>query len=335
MKKNKKVYFIPFEMLTGNEVLIDGQEFQPTMVGSFFHSSLEISCCGTPQYSNAGDILAPVHEDVCELMKPKLPYGTFGALIEDDTLNEYRIESGRQLVELPTLEDMSILETKLTKTFGSQVYKVLDDEFKYQTRDGRQLTLQQAIHEQMSYRDHNDQVQRKIDELIEARGYMPTYENGVKRTKKFPDSLLSEIAQLAKQKKSVTGFNIKFQVFGKHTIATHNNYVGCSNELKKHELESRVNYRKKGTFLQGNIRMDSIIIPIQSVKQLKRIKQLLMNNCWSNIEQEIVDRQLKRIVLSKDTSENIQKEWKLKRNIASSQHSADFNPTDIDLPFKA
>lgn len=333
MKKNKKVYAIPFEELTGNELLVDGQEFQPTMVGSYFHSSLEISCCGTPQYSNAGDILAPVHKDVRELMKPKLPYGTFGALIEDDTLDEYRIESGRQLVELPTLEDMTVLETKLSNTFGSQVYEQLDDEFRYQTRDGRQLTLEQAIQEQMSYKEHNDQVQRQIDLLIEERGYAPTYEDGKKRTKKFPDSLLSEIAQLAKQKKSVTGFNIKFQVFGKHTVATHNNYVKCSNESQKQELENRVNYRKKGTFLQGNVRMASIIIPIQNIRQLKRIKQLLIGNCWSNIEQEIVDRQLRRIILSKGVSEEIQREWKQRKSANTPpQPSVSQEPTGIDLP---
>lgn len=294
MKKSKK-WLLPEGALAQGETCKDGSEMNRAMTGAYYASSLEYSTSVVPQYVNAGDLAAPAYDEVTELFKPAHPYGTFGALISDEDVESYRYQSERQLVEIPTVEVLTKSADALLGMNSATAPWITDLGFKYVLKDGTTMDLKEAIRLQGSFKEHNLAIQAKIDSLIKEAGYAPEVRNGKVLHKKFPDDLLSAIANLAKQKKGITGFNMKIQVSGVHTIANADNYVKCSDPDGLNDLRKKVNYKKKNSFLQGTVRVGTIIVPIQTVEQARRLvsaaKKLYgakLTPAWDNLDKLIL-----------------------------------------------
>lgn len=286
-KRKSQYWALPLDKCEGKS-LKSGEEFDRKMVGMYYGSSLEYGEVCTPQILNAGDLVAPAYSDLRETFKPKHPYGTFGALLADEEQDQYQLEIKRQVVELPNVE--SVKEVSDSLSSATIVHSIEELGLYYDCKDGRRISYKEAVQLQASFRSHNDQIQRSIDELVSARGYAPTRVDGKLLYKKFPDSLLSEIADLAKQKKAITGFNLRVSVVGKHTIGIKDNYVECNSSPEEYqELIKRVNYKRKGSYLQGTVRAGTVIIPIQTKNQLKAVIAALkrtelefQSNLWNS-----------------------------------------------------
>lgn len=283
MKRHKTRYAIPDDLVPIDGVLKDGETpFDAGMVGAYYQSSLEYGISVTPQYSNAGDLVAPVFDDVREALRPSRPAGTFGALKSDYADTAFSFEAGRSIIELPTLEDtLKVADSisnatgygpVMTGNEGQRGYHSLT----YQCKDGSMITYEQAVLLQASFKEHNQAIQKEIDKLIEQSGYQPEYRNGRKVSKAYPQELISKIAALAAQKKSVTGFSLKIQITGKHTIAKQNGYLKSSSTPEQvAEMMEKLHYKDKTSFLQGIVRVGTLNIPIQSVAQLKQTIRIL------------------------------------------------------------
>jgi hypothetical protein len=273
MKKNKARWSVPGSYYDPEDKLVNGEEFDPKMVGAYYGSSLEYNYVSTPQYLNAGDLVAPANDEVKRLFKPKRPFGTFGALVKDSEESQYRFESTRTIIELTSVEEIETVSDAISLT--SKLIG-LEDKLKYRLTDGVTIGYKEAVQLQASFKEHNLAIQTQIEELIKEKGYQPLFLNNKWVSKKYPDYLLAEIAELASKKKAVTGFNMKIQVVGKHTIAKGGNYVKSS--ISQDELDSlrkKCLYREKAMYSQGTVRVGTLTIPIQTVEQLKVVKEFL------------------------------------------------------------
>lgn len=283
MKRHKTRYVIPEDMLPMDAVLKDGETpFDAGMVGAYYQSSLEYGISVTPQYSNAGDLVAPVFDDVRKALRPSRPAGTFGALKSDYADTAFSFEAGRSIIELPTLEDTLAVADSISNATGYGPTMAGKDpkhgyaSLTYQCKDGSKISYEQAVELQASFKEHNQAIQKQIDELIERSGYQPEYRNGRKVSKAYPQELISKIAALASQKKSITGFSLKIQITGKHTIAKQNGYLKSSSTPEQvAEMMSKLHYKDKTSFLQGIVRVGTLNIPIQSVAQLRQVIRIL------------------------------------------------------------
>lgn len=283
MKRHKTRYVIPDDLCPIDGVLKDGETpFDAGMVGAYYQSSLEYGISVTPQYSNAGDLVAPVYDDVREALRPSRPPGTFGALKSDYADTAFSFEAGRSIIELPTLEDTLAVADSISNatgygpTMAGKDHKTGYSSLTYQCKDGSKITYEQAVQLQASFKEHNQAIQKQIDDLIEQSGYQPEYRNGRKVSKAYPQELISKIAALASQKKSITGFSLKIQITGKHTIAKQNGYLRSSSTPEQvTEMMSKLHYKDKTSFLQGIVRVGTLNIPIQSVAQLRQVINIL------------------------------------------------------------
>lgn len=264
--------------LNGTEKLVNGEPFNSHMIGAYYASSLEYNFVMTPQISNAGNAFAPVEDKVKRLFKPKRPYGTFGSFFDDEEdISEYQLEAGRSLIELKNREEVNQVadSIELAASFPELKERLGKT---YTTIDGRKVDYTDMLLEQKSYREGNDQIQKEIDKLIESRGYAPRFVNGKWRNKQYPQSLIDDIKALSSKKWSATGFNIKLEVFGKHTIAKNGNYyMSSASQEELDSLRKSLNYREKTNYSQGNIRVGSCIVPIQTLSQLKIVKDYFTN----------------------------------------------------------
>lgn len=268
-RKHAKVWALPAEYWQDKQY-VSGESISPNAVGTYYASSLEYGCLCTPQILNAGDLVAPAYDDLRSVFKPKKSYGTFGALLADEDQNDYQLEVSRQVVELPTVSDVQAVSDSLSAEMILSDIEELG--LVYTATDGSKISYKDALQMMHSWRSHNDTIQRRITDLVKDQGYAPEIRNGKIVPKKYPDYLIEEISHLARQKKSVTGFNLKITWVGKHTISLDENYVSCSStQTELDELIRRVNYKRKKTHLQGTVRAGSVIVPIQTREQLQTV----------------------------------------------------------------
>jgi len=275
MATSRVKWALPPGKAKGVDSLSSGEEFSPKMTGAFYASSLEWNLVATPQYLNAGDLVAPRYSEVENIFKPKHPKGTFGSVVSDYDESEYRFDVGRSICELQTVEET--VEVADSIGLESGFYARLEECVSYTTPSGGRIGYKEAVALQASFREHNNRIQRQIEDLVIERGYGPRSINGKTVRQKYPEALVSEIAKLASQKKAITGFNLKIQVVGKHTIAKGRNYVQSSiSDEDLASLRRRLDYLDKTNYVQGNVRVGTVVVPIQSVLQLKRVKELLL-----------------------------------------------------------
>lgn len=282
-RRKKTKYCIP-EGVVPNGTMLSGNKIEATQIGQVYSSSLEIHLEAKPQFSNAGDLLANLDPEVEKVFKRRFPHGTFGSFLSDYTADEYRLCTAPTVIEIEDKEMATNVANFLDLDYHTQAIKAVEESgiFTYNLKDGHKFNYKQALEYIRGYRAHNSAVQAEIDKFKEEHSLLREYTNdGRKVRKAYTKSQLDHISSLSKRKKSLTGLVVKIDLKGKHTLSTNKDVAfEPVNQEKFDVMVSDADYVEKHSHLRGTIKERSIIVPIQTLAQLKWLINYLSQTGW-------------------------------------------------------
>lgn len=270
---NHTKLILPAELVPDGSKLKNGEEMNRAKVGAFYGSSLEWGVTAQLQYCNGKSLIAPADTELMQALKPKRVKGQFGALKEETTIiSKKDLHLGKSVFELTDKEIIADLANKAEKVCSADfVTKTLQ----YVDSHGTSLSYEQLMNKFALSKEANARIQAEKDELIQKFGCQRSFRDGKWSSPEYPEELLKGLELLNNNVVAATGVNLIVTVSGVHTIAKDSNFFGGTmTQEQLDRLSSIYNYKECKTFYKGSLRRNKVIIPVQSVKQLKSIMSM-------------------------------------------------------------
>lgn len=267
--KNQKKYVIPANVLPEGAKLKNGEEMTPSMVGAFYGSSLEYNVSAQIRISNAGNALAPAHDDLKKLCKPKKQKGEFGAFKEDsEGWKSMDKELGKRIIELPTIKDIR----EVTKDIDDFMVNIENLDQQFTLTDGRKVKASELNSLFLQYKEENSKLAASKRQAVRDHGAERKFINGRVVRPEYSQELMDELIALSKNQYSRTGVDLIITISGKHTIAKDNKFFsGTLTQEQLDELSDVLNYKDHNSFVSGKILRNRLVVPIQTVNQLRAV----------------------------------------------------------------